>query len=267
VLEALYVGSFFLFCRYKFVSYQTRVAVRNVSHRVVVDARGHRYFCANSSCHHSWVFMLRVIIADDHPIVRIGQRVVIEAGGRCKVVGEADGPDELLRLLSTVACDVLVTDFAMPGGQQADGYGLLGLLRRQYPNLPVILVTMFANVATLRASFAHGARAIVAKSASARELPTAIGTVIKGETFVSECLRAQLVEAGTGDQLQQPQLSSKEREVVRMLASGMTVSQIAARVNRSISTISKQKSTAMSRLCISTDVDLFAYARSCGMVP
>ncbi len=69
--------------------------------------------------------MLRVIIADDHPIVRIGQRVVIEAGGRCKVVGEADGPDELLRLLSTVACDVLVTDFAMPGGQQADGYGLL----------------------------------------------------------------------------------------------------------------------------------------------
>ncbi|WP_421560328.1 response regulator [Pseudomonas sivasensis] len=211
--------------------------------------------------------MLRVIVADDHPIVRIGQRVVIEAGGKCKVVGEADGPDELLRLLETVACDVLVTDFAMPGGQQADGYGLLCLLRRQYPDLPVILVTMFANVATLRASFAHGARAIVAKSASARELPVAISTVIKGQTFASECLRAQMEEAGTGDQSQQPQLSSKEREVVRMLASGMTVSQIAARVNRSISTISKQKSTAMSRLCISTDVDLFAYARSCGMVP
>jgi len=55
--------------------------------------------------------------------------------------------------------------------------------------------------------------------------------------------------------------------VVRMLASGMTVSEIAARVNRSISTISKQKSTAMHRLSISTDVDLYAYARSCGMVP
>ncbi|AYG09656.1 DNA-binding response regulator [Pseudomonas fluorescens] len=211
--------------------------------------------------------MLRVIIADDHPIVRIGQRVVIEANGRCKVVGEADGPDELLRLLETTPCDVLVTDFAMPGGQQADGYGLLSLLHRQYPRLPVILVTMFANVATLRASFAHGAQAIVAKSASAKELPLAIKTVHAGQTFVSECLRVQLVEAGTGDQSQQPQLSGKEREVVRMLASGMTVSQIAARVNRSISTISKQKSTAMNRLCISTDVDLFAYARSCGMVP
>ncbi|WP_095106219.1 response regulator transcription factor [Pseudomonas sp. Irchel 3E20] len=211
--------------------------------------------------------MLRVIIADDHPIVRVGQRVVIEAGGRCKVVGEADGPDELLALVGSVPCDVLVTDFAMPGNRQSDGYGLLGLLRRQYPHLPVILVTMFANVATLRASFAHGAQAIVAKSASARELPRAIRAVSEGQTFVSECLREQLVEAGCGDPSAQPQLSGKEREVVRMLASGMTVSQIAAHVNRSISTISKQKSTAMQRLCISTDVDLFTYARSSGMVP
>jgi two-component system capsular synthesis response regulator RcsB len=211
--------------------------------------------------------MLRVIIADDHPIVRIGQKVVIEASGTCKVVGEASGPDDLLVLLSTTPCDVLVTDFAMPGGRQADGYSLLSLLQRQYPTIPVILVTMFANIATLRASFAHGAQAIVAKKASAKELPSAIKAVIKGQTFASECLREQLHEAGTGDQSQAPQLSGKEREVVRMLASGLTVSQIAARVNRSISTISKQKSTAMTRLCISTDVDLFAYARSAGMVP
>ncbi|MGA9702735.1 response regulator [Pseudomonas sp.] len=211
--------------------------------------------------------MLRVIIADDHPLVRIGQRVVIEASGKCKVVGEADGPDELLDVLGTTPCDVLVTDFAMPGGQQADGYVLLGLLNRQYPDMPVILVTMFANVATLRASFAQGAQAIVAKSASSKELPSAIRAVCQGKTFVSEALRAQMVESGTGDQSQQPQLSSREREVVRMLASGMTVSEIAAQVNRSISTISKQKSTAMNRLCISSDVDLFAYARSCGMIP
>ncbi len=183
------------------------------------------------------------------------------------MVGEANGPDELLRVLGSTPCDVLVTDFAMPGGQQADGYVLLGLLQRQYPGVPVILVTMFANIATLRASFAEGARGIVAKSASAKELPTAIKEVCEGKTFVSESLRTQLVQAGTGDQSQPPQLSGKEREVVRMLASGMTVSQIAARVNRSISTISKQKSTAMNRLCISTDVDLFHYARSSGMVP
>ena len=164
--------------------------------------------------------MLRVIIADDHPIVRIGQRVVIEADGKCKVVGEADGPDALLNMLDTTPCDLLVTDFAMPGGHQADGYVLLGLLKRQYPDLPVILVTMFANIATLRASFAQGARAIIAKSASAKELPLAIRAIRHGKTFVSESLRAQMDEAGTSDQSQQPQLSGKEREVVRMLASG-----------------------------------------------
>ncbi len=211
--------------------------------------------------------MFRVIIADDHPIVRVGQKVVIEATGSCKVVGEANGPDQLLDLVANTACDVIVTDFAMPGDQQADGYSLLGLLNRQYPKVPVILVTMFANVATLRAAFSHGARAIIAKSASARELPQALKTVMQGKTFVSECLRLQLDMASVTQTTETPQLSGKEREVVRMLASGMTVSQIAARVNRSISTISKQKSTAMSRLCISTDVDLFTYARENGMVP
>lgn len=211
--------------------------------------------------------MIRVIIADDHPIVRIGQKVVIEASGTYTVVGEADGPDQLLALMRDTVCDVLVTDFAMPGDHQADGYSLLGLLHRNHPTVPVILVTMFANIATLRASFALGARGIVAKSASAKELPLAIRAVIRGRTFISEALRAQMAQAGDTDPALQPQLSGKEREVVRMLASGMTVSQIAARVNRSISTISKQKSTAMSRLSISTDVDLFAYARHNGMVP
>ena len=211
--------------------------------------------------------MIRIIIADDHPIVRVGQKVVIEASGSCKVVGEANGPDQLLQLVASTPCDVIVTDFAMPGDHQADGYGLLGLLNRQYPDLPVILVTMFANVTTLRTALAHGARGVIAKSASARELPQALKTVVQGRTFVSECLRVQLDQSSVAEPTQQPTLSGKEREVVRMLASGMTVSQIAARVNRSISTISKQKSTAMHRLCITTDVDLFTYARDVGMVP
>ena len=260
------MGNFLFFCGVKFCSQGLLgyLPLRRLG-AVVVDPI--REYFARIQVAIMVVLMLRVIIADDHPIVRIGQKVVIEANGRCKVVAEADGPDQLLALVDSTPCDILVTDFAMPGNQQADGYGLLGLMRRRHPDLPVILVTMFANVATLRESFAQGARAILAKSASARELPLAIAAVSEGRTFVSECLRAQLAEAGTGNQQAVPQLSGKEREVVRMLASGMTVSQIAARVNRSISTISKQKSTAMTRLCISTDVDLFAYARAAGMVP
>jgi two-component system capsular synthesis response regulator RcsB len=181
-------------------------------------------------------------------------------------VGEADGPDSLLSLLSTTPCDLLITDFSMPGNQQADGLKMLSTVRRHYASTPIILVTMFANVATLRVAFAQGVMAIVAKDASATELPLAIKSVGEGRRFISESLRTALAQADVEAHSHSPSLSAKEHEVVRMLASGMTVSEIASYFKRSVSTISKQKSMAMQRLGISTDVDLFAYARDNGMV-
>ncbi|MHC8288595.1 response regulator [Pseudomonas sp. XS1P51] len=209
---------------------------------------------------------MRVIIADDHAVVRIGLRMLIDVSRACVVVGEADGTDSLMTLLANIPCDLLVTDFSMPGGQQNDGLQMLSTVRRHYPTMPVILVTMFANVATLRAALAHGVMAIVAKGASATELPQAIKKVGEGRRFISESLRTLLAQADIDVQSQPPSLSAKEHEVVRMLASGMTVSEIAGLFNRSVSTISKQKNMAMHRLGLSTDVELFAYARESGMV-
>ena len=117
---------------------------------------------------------MRVIIADDHPVVRIGLRMLVDLNRTCVVVGEADGPDSLLSLLCTTPCDLLITDFCMPGNLQADGLKMLSRVRRGYPAMPIILVTMFANVTTLRAAFAQGVVAIIAKGASAKELPMAI---------------------------------------------------------------------------------------------
>jgi Response regulator containing a CheY-like receiver domain and an HTH DNA-binding domain len=208
---------------------------------------------------------MRVIIADDHPVVRIGLRMLIVLSGTCVVVGEAEGPDSLLNLLSTTPCDLLITDLSMPGDLQSDGLKMLGMVRRRYPSVRIILVTMFANVATLRSALTEGVMAIVSKGASAKELPMAIRSVGEGRRFVSELLRTALAPAGIGHASTKPSLSAKEHEVVRMLASGMTVSEIAGYFNRSVSTISKQKNMAMHRLGISTDVDLFAYARDSGM--
>jgi two-component system capsular synthesis response regulator RcsB len=208
---------------------------------------------------------MRVIIADDHPVVRIGLRMLIDLSGTCVVVGEAEGPDSLLNLLSTTPCDLLITDLSMPGDLQSDGLKMLGMVRRRYPSVRIILVTMFANVATLRSALTEGVMAIVSKGASAKELPMAIRSVGEGRRFVSELLRTALAPAGIGHASTKPSLSAKEHEVVRMLASGMTVSEIAGYFNRSVSTISKQKNMAMHRLGISTDVDLFAYARDSGM--
>ncbi|MCW8275297.1 response regulator transcription factor [Pseudomonas sp. PCH199] len=209
---------------------------------------------------------MRVIIADDHPVVRIGLRMLIDLSNKCVIVGEADGPDSLLSLLSTTPCDLLITDFSMPGSQQSDGLKMLSKVRRGYPKMPIILVTMHANITTLRAAFAQGVMGIIAKGASAKDLPMAIKSVGEGRCFISESLRAAVIQAQAEAQAISPSLSAKELEVVRMLASGMTVSEIAGYFKRSVSTISKQKSMAMQRLGISTDVGLFAYARESGMV-
>lgn len=209
---------------------------------------------------------MRVIIADDHPVVRIGLRMLVDLNQTCVVVGEADGPDSLLKLLCTTPCDLLITDFSMPGNLQADGLKMLNRVRRRYPTMPIILVTMFANVTALRMAFAQGVMAIIAKGASAMELPLAIKSVGEGRRFISESLRTSLLQDDARAQSNSTSLSAKEHEVVRMLASGMTVSEIAGHFKRSVSTISKQKKMAMQRLGISTDVDLFAYARESGMV-
>lgn len=206
---------------------------------------------------------MRVVIADDHSVVRVGLRILINASRRCVIVGEADSVDSLMNLLSSTPCDLLITDFSMPGGQQADGLKMLSTIQRRYPALPIILVTMFTSVATARAALAQGVMAVVAKTASATELPLAINAVQAGRRYLSESLRTLL--ANTCNQLHESPLSAKEHEVVRMLASGMTVSEIAIHFNRSVSTISKQKNMAMHRLGISTDVDLFSYARDNGM--
>ena len=205
---------------------------------------------------------MRVVIADDHCVVRIGLRMLINATRRCVVVAEAEGTDSLMRILSSTPCDLLITDFSMPGGRQADGLKMLSTIRRDHPALPVIVLTMFTSVATARAALAQGVRAIVAKSAAETELPLGINAVGGGRRYISESLRILL--ADTGSQMSELPLSAKEHEVVRMLASGMTVSEIANHFQRSVSTISKQKNMAMHRLGISTDVELFSYARDSG---
>ena len=128
---------------------------------------------------------MRVVIADDHSVVRVGLRILINASRRCVIVGEADSADSLMNLLSSTPCDLLITDFSMPGGQQADGLKMLSTIQRHYPALPIILVTMFTSVATARAALAQGAMAVVAKTASAKELPLAINAVLEGRTILS----------------------------------------------------------------------------------
>ncbi|KRG48435.1 response regulator [Stenotrophomonas beteli] len=209
---------------------------------------------------------LRVILADDHPIVRIGARALIEGSGVGEVIAEANNPGELLQALEDHSCDVLVTDFSMPGSQQPDGFAMLELIRRRHPNLPILLLSMANNLGILRMVVSTRVLGLIDKASSLDELPQALQVVHRGAPYVSKGLKKRIAELGSETVAaggKQP--SPREGEVLRLLASGLSVTEIAMHLNRSKTTISRQKTDAMRKLGISNDAELFEFLRDEGI--
>jgi two-component system capsular synthesis response regulator RcsB len=208
---------------------------------------------------------IRVIIADDHPVVRMGARALLESAGRYRVVAEAATPDELLGALERAPCDVLMTDFSMPGGSSPDGQAMLAMIRRRYTALPVVLMTMVSNVPTLRMALKNGVRAVIDKVSSVQDIPRAIDEVLAGALYISSGLRSQLCadEEHVGSLC--ACLSPKELEVLRLYSSGLSITQIATRLDRSISTISRQRISAMNKLGLRAESELYAFASEHGL--
>ncbi|WP_024657453.1 response regulator transcription factor [Pseudomonas syringae USA007] len=211
---------------------------------------------------------LRVIVADDHPIFLIGLRVVLEQDDLAHVVAEAGNPDALLQALASHTCDVLVTDFMMPVERQNDGLRLLQRVRRDFPVLPVIVVTTLSNAGLFQSMLDLGVRGLLSKASLAGELPTAVRGALRGEVFVADSVRRVLREAqqyGPDALLAAERLSPRELEVLRLLSAGHTVGQIAAQLNRSKQTVSAQKVGAMRKLGLANDAALFIYLQESGM--
>jgi two-component system capsular synthesis response regulator RcsB len=193
-------------------------------------------------------------------------RLLIEGATNASVVAEAGSPDELFRAINRGACDLVLTDFNMPGGQTADGLNMLAQLNRHWPELPVIVLTMMSNVGVLRSILATGVRGLMNKSDALNELTLAIQAVSHGRDYVSAEIKVALEASRVGDSSsEQNELSARETEVLRLFVSGLGVSQIAAQLNRSVKTISRQKMDAMSKLGLKSDLEIYGYAREHGM--
>lgn len=211
---------------------------------------------------------LRIIIADDHPIFLIGLRAVLERDEQVRIVGEANSPQALAALLQHCPCDVLVTDFMMPAEPQADGLRLIEHLRRHYPDLPIVVVTMLNNAGLFHSILELGVMGLLSKASLADELPDAIAQVRQQRPYVARTITQALVLAGQvgADRLHsQQQLSPRELEVIRLLAGGKTVGEIAAHLNRSKQTVSAQKVSAMRKLGLISDAALFIYVQEHGL--
>lgn len=205
---------------------------------------------------------VRILLADDHPIFRIGLRGLIEADPELAIAGEVGSPLELTEWLHGNPCDLLVTDFLMPVENQQDGLRLLTYVQHYWPALPVLVVTALVNAGLFRAILNTGVRGLIGKASLVTEVPMAIAQLRRRKLFIARSVSQALLQSGETRQdrfFDQEPLSPRELEVTRLFAAGMSVSEIALTVNRSKQTVSAQKVAAMRKLGVPSDAALFIY--------
>jgi two-component system capsular synthesis response regulator RcsB len=210
---------------------------------------------------------LRVILADDHPFVLLGIKVALASNADITVVGEASSPSSLIGLLHATPCDVLVTDLTMPegDGKAEDGLQLVRHVRREWPGVRIVVLTSLTNGAILRAIVADGAIGILNKIESMDEVIVAVRLAACGRSYISKSVVEALAAAGSEAVSAAARLSPRETEVVRMFATGMSIREIARRLDRDVRTVSRQKRDAMVKLGVHNDPGLFAFAHAHGL--
>lgn len=204
---------------------------------------------------------LNVIIADDHPIVLFGIRKSLEQIEGINLVGQFEDSTSLINNIAKLNADILITDLSMPGDKYGDGITLIKYIKRHYPKLSIIVLTMNNNPAILSAVLDLDIEGIVLKQGAPADLPKALSALQKGKKFTPENV-SKLLEKVNANGYGDKRLSPKESEVLRLFAEGFLVTEIAKKLNRSIKTISSQKKSAMLKLGVENDIALLNYLSS-----
>ena len=202
-----------------------------------------------------------VVIADDHPIVLLGVRELVERDARFQVVGEAVCSAGLIGLLEQQPIDIVITDYNMPGDSPyGDGSKLVEYLKRHFPQVQILILTMISNHLILTRLQEMGVVGVIQKSQLHTEIQVALKSIAQQALYRSlEPAKTSVVESMTAIDERFSTLSPKEFEILRLFISGRSVSDIARSQNRSSKTISAQKISAMRKLEVSSDQDLLAY--------
>jgi two-component system, NarL family, captular synthesis response regulator RcsB len=210
---------------------------------------------------------IRVVLADDHPFVLLGISAALERDASIKVVGTASTPSELLDMLHSTPCDVLVTDLAMPdpGSAHEDGVQLIRRIRREWPQLGVVVLTSLTNGAILRSIVTDHAVSVVNKMESMEDVTVAVRLAAQGEAHVGDTIVGALSNT-SAEAFKSARLSPRETEVVRLFAGGHSITEIASKLERDVRTVSRQKRDAMVKLGVHNDPGLFAFAHAHGLI-
>jgi two-component system response regulator NreC len=192
---------------------------------------------------------IRILLADDHAVLRAGLRLLLDAQNDMNVIGEASDGSEALGLCETLNPDLLILDLSMPG---LGGLDALPLLRKHAPNTRILILTMHDDESYLKGALRSGAAGYVLKKAADSELLSAIRTVMRGEIYIHPSLTRALVgdlmppEDPTDDPWQA--LTEREQEVLIGVARGLTAAEIADKLSLSPKTVETYRSRGMEKL-------------------
>jgi DNA-binding NarL/FixJ family response regulator len=207
----------------------------------------------------------RVLVADDHPIVRGGLQQILAATSQFEVVGFASSADEVLASIPSCLPDVLILDISMPG---AVGMDLLERVRSAHPKLPVVVLSMHNEGQIVQRALSAGASAYVTKDSDPQVLLAAMSRVMSGARFVDPALLDSVVSMVSGEALRpQELLTSREFKVLKLIAAGYPLIDIAVHMHLSPKTISTHKMRLMQKLGIDNNAELVRYAVRHGIAP
>lgn len=207
---------------------------------------------------------IRILLVDDHIVVRAGYRRFLEQEPDCQVIGEASSGEEAYLMLQTIAPDVVILDLSMPG---QGGLSVLRRMKLRWPLLPVLVFSMHDNLPFVIQALRAGATGYITKSSEPESMVRAVRSVVAGIQTLSPDVALRLEHAAHSP-LSQPTLglSSREFEIFRLLASGKTHEEIAGLLNVSLKTVANNQSLIRQKLGISTDIELYRLAQDCGAV-
>jgi two-component system, NarL family, invasion response regulator UvrY len=202
---------------------------------------------------------VRVLIADDHPVVRDGLKTMLSSDPEVQVVGEARDGDEALELMRAVEWDVAVLDYSMPG---KGGVDVLSQVKHDFPERPVLILSIYPEDPHGMRALKAGAAGYITKESAGEELTAAVKKVVTGGRYVSAALAEKLAARLTPDQDRPPheRLSDREYRVMWLLASGRSLQQIAEEMHLSPSTVSTYRGRILKKLGLSSNVELVHYA-------
>ncbi len=203
--------------------------------------------------------MTRIVIADDHAIVREGLKRIVSSAGEFEVVGEAGDGDEVMQRVRELEFDVLVLDLSMP---KRSGMELIKLVKAEKPKLRILVLSMHQEIQYAIRAIKSGASGYLTKETAPTLLEHALRKIAAGGAYISAEVAEQLALGAMpgGTKAPHEALSDREFEVFRLLAAGTSVTEIGGRLNLSVKTVSTHKANLMQKLGLQNAADLVRYA-------